>query len=121
MAKIEKRGCGIIVYLKQEGRGIGLGNKIKAYALQELGFDTVDANRELGFADDLRTYEVVAKILEDLNIRSVELLTNNPLKINGLLKNGVIISKRVPHFVKSTKEAQDYLATKQAKMGHALK
>ena len=91
--------AGIVVYLRQEGRGIGLGNKIKAYALQSKGADTVDANRMLGFEDDSRTYEVAADILRDLDVRSVVLLTNNPLKMDALKKDGVPVVDRHPVYI----------------------
>jgi GTP cyclohydrolase II/3,4-dihydroxy 2-butanone 4-phosphate synthase/GTP cyclohydrolase II len=111
---------GVVVYLRQEGRGIGLGNKIRAYALQEQGHDTVDANRLLGFADDARTYDVAAAIFADLGVRSVALLTNNPKKVEGLRAHGVEVSERVPIAVEPNEHNADYLAVKATKMGHAL-
>src|SRR6185295_1723836 len=97
LRRIEGEGCGVVLYLRQEGRGIGLGNKVRAYALQAQGADTVDANRMLGFADDHRTYDVAAAILHDLGVRSVALLTNNPAKVEGLEKAGIAVAERVPH------------------------
>src|SRR4051812_47706885 len=91
---IAQADCGVVVYLRQEGRGIGLGNKIKAYALQAKGADTYEANRMLGFADDLRTYDVAAEMLRSLGVRSVDLITNNPLKIAGLVEEGIPVLRR---------------------------
>jgi GTP cyclohydrolase II/3,4-dihydroxy 2-butanone 4-phosphate synthase/GTP cyclohydrolase II len=109
---------GVIVYLRQEGRGIGLGNKIRAYALQEAGRDTVEANLELGFAADLRTYDFAARILNDLGVRSVALMTNNPEKIRGLEKAGVKVTERVAHWSAPNEHNADYLEVKREKMGH---
>jgi GTP cyclohydrolase II/3,4-dihydroxy 2-butanone 4-phosphate synthase/GTP cyclohydrolase II len=109
---------GVIVYLRQEGRGIGLGNKIRAYALQEAGRDTVEANLELGFAADLRTYDFAARILNDLGVRSVALMTNNPDKIRGLEKAGVRVEERVAHWSAPNEHNADYLEVKREKMGH---
>jgi len=111
-------GRGVVVYLRQEGRGIGLGNKIRAYALQNAGKDTVEANTELGFEPDLRSYEIAAQILRDLAVRSVALYTNNPDKLRELAAAGVTVSERVPHWVSSHKWNSDYLAVKKAKLGH---
>lgn len=109
---------GIVIYLRQEGRGIGLGNKIRAYALQEKhGADTVDANRLLGFDDDLRRYHVATAILAELEIRSVRLLTNNPEKVEALRAEGVEV-ERVPVRIEPGEENQDYLHTKRQRMGH---
>jgi GTP cyclohydrolase II len=111
-------GAGIVIYLRQEGRGIGLGNKIRAYALQEeQGADTVDANRLLGFEDDLRRYHVATAILAQLDIRSVRLLTNNPLKVEALRSEGVEV-ERVPMHIEPGEQAQLYLHTKRHRMGH---
>jgi GTP cyclohydrolase II len=111
---------GIIIYLPQEGRGVGLINKIRAYALQDQGFDTVDANRELGLPDDARDYADAARILEDLQVRSIRLLTNNPLKISGLEESGVNIRERVPLPLMVTEHSIAYLKTKHTRMGHLL-
>ena len=118
---IVESGHGIVVYLRQEGRGIGLGNKIRAYALQEDGLDTVDANRALGFADDARTYDVAAAILSDLGATRVRLLTNNPDKVRGLESGGVTVTERVPLVVADTAESNDYLAVKAARLGHDVR
>ena len=117
---IEQAGRGVVIYLRQEGRGIGLGNKIRAYALQEQGHDTVDANRILGFADDARTYDVAAAMLADLGISRLALLTNNPKKVDGLRAHGVDVVERVPLAVEPNEHNVDYLAVKAKRMGHAL-
>lgn len=112
-------GRGVVVYLRQEGRGIGLGNKIRAYALQEHGADTVEANEAIGFAADLRSYELAAAILADLGVRSVALMTNNTDKLRGLEEAGVRVVRRVPHWVGAHNEHNhDYLEVKRAKLGH---
>lgn len=116
---ISREGRGVVLYLRQEGRGIGLGNKIRAYALQETGLDTVDANRELGLPDDARDYGFAAAMLEDLGVRSVSLLTNNPLKVEGLKARGVVV-RRVPHLVDALGPARSYLEVKGRRMGHML-
>jgi GTP cyclohydrolase II/3,4-dihydroxy 2-butanone 4-phosphate synthase/GTP cyclohydrolase II len=118
MAAIVAAGRGVIVYLRQEGRGIGLGNKILAYALQNAGADTVEANEQLGFAADLRSYEMAAAILADLGVSSVALMTNNPDKVAGLENAGVRVSRRVPHWVTKNEHNRDYLEVKRAKLGH---
>ena len=118
LARIGKDGRGVIVYLVQEGRGIGLGNKVRAYELQDAGADTVDANLALGFDADLRSYDLAAGILRDLGVSSVRLMTNNPQKIAGLEKAGVVIASKESHWVESTEHSEGYLATKKAKLGH---
>lgn len=117
---ISRRGRGVVLYLRQEGRGIGLGNKIKAYALQEIGYDTVDANRALGLPDDARDYAVAADMLADLGVASVALLTNNPLKVEGLEAIGVKVTRRLPHLVAAPGPAKNYLEVKGRRMGHFI-
>lgn len=117
---IVKEGQGIIVYLRQEGRGIGLINKIKAYNLQNKGLDTVDANVELGFPADLRDYSIAATILKNFNINSIRLLTNNPDKVSSLEANGLTVSERVPIIVEPKEENEFYLKTKKSRLGHLL-
>jgi 3,4-dihydroxy 2-butanone 4-phosphate synthase/GTP cyclohydrolase II len=121
MRMVEKEGKGVIVYMRQEGRGIGLVNKIKAYALQEQGKDTVEANIELGFKPDLRDYGIGAQILVDLGVRKMRLLTNNPKKIVGLEGYGIEVIKRVPIEVDPNENNIHYMKTKKKKMGHLLK
>ncbi len=120
MRMVEKEGKGIIVYMHQEGRGIGLANKIRAYHLQELGRDTVDANLELGFKEDLRDYGIGAQILVDLGVKKMKLITNNPQKIVGLQGYGVTIVERVPIEIKPSENNVRYLMTKKERMGHLL-
>lgn len=116
---IVQEGAGIVIYLRQEGRGIGLGNKIRAYALQERGVDTVDANRMLGFEDDLRSYHAASAILSDFGIQSLRLLTNNPTKVEALVAEGLQI-ERVPVSIEPHLHNRDYLRTKRLRMGHLL-
>ncbi len=120
MGMVEKEGKGVIVYMHQEGRGIGLANKIKAYHLQENGMDTVEANIELGFKDDLRDYGIGAQILVDLGVKKMRLMTNNPKKIVGLEGYDVEIVERVPIEIKPNEKNVRYLKTKKDKMGHLL-
>jgi len=120
MKMVEEEGKGVIVYMHQEGRGIGLVNKIKAYELQEHGRDTVEANIELGFKEDLRDYGIGAQILVDLGVRKMRLLTNNPKKIVGLQAYGLSITGRVPIEIEPTESNIHYLETKKKKMGHIL-
>jgi GTP cyclohydrolase II len=117
---VTERGRGVVVSLRQEGRGIGLGNKVRAYALQQEGADTVDANRLLGFADDERRYDVAASILGDLGVRRVALMTNNPAKVQGLVDGGIAVAERVALKGESNEHNAGYLAAKASKMGHAL-
>ena len=121
LQRIEAEGQGVVLYMRQEGRGIGLANKLKAYELQDQGRDTVEANEELGFEDDMRDYGIGAQILSDLELGSIRLMTNNPRKIVGLEGYGLKISKRVPHMIEPNKVNKDYLKTKKDKLGHMLK
>jgi GTP cyclohydrolase II len=118
LAAIGQAGQGLVIYLRQEGRGIGLGNKIRAYALQNQGKDTVEANQALGFDPDLRSYELAAAILRDLGVRSIALMTNNPDKLRELVQAGVVVTERVPHWVDESQHNQGYLAVKRTKLGH---
>ncbi len=117
---IENVGAGVVVYLRQEGRGIGLINKLKAYSLQDLGLDTVEANNRLGFPADLRNYGVGAQILNDLGINQIRLITNNPRKIAGLKGYGLAIVDRLPLLIEANDYNYDYLSTKAEKLGHML-
>ena len=121
MAAIAERGCGALVYLRQEGRGIGLGNKIRAYELQDSGIDTVDANHQLGFPADARVYDVAANMLKDAGIHSINLLTNNPDKVTALKLLGINVVQQVPLEVPLHEHNSAYLTTKAERMGHKLK
>ena len=121
MQMVAREGCGVIVYMRQEGRGIGLVNKLKAYVLQDEGLDTVEANTHLGFKPDLRDYGIGAQILRDLGVRKMRLLTNNPKKIIGLEGYGLEVASRLPIEVQASEESKRYLSTKRDKLGHLLK
>lgn len=117
---IEEQGEGIVIYMRQEGRGIGLTNKIKAYTLQDQGYDTVEANVKLGFPPDMREYSLAAQMLRELDVKSVKLLTNNPEKKEDLERWGITVSKRVPIVIKANSINAKYLSTKKEKMRHML-
>lgn len=117
---IEKEGTGVLLYMRQEGRGIGIINKLKAYSLQESGLDTVEANEKLGFAPDLREYGIGAQILRDIGIKEMKLITNNPRKIVGLEGYGLHVKERVPIEIRAVEENAKYLETKKTKLGHML-
>lgn len=117
---IDERGVGILIYLRQEGRGIGLLKKLQAYNLQDAGMDTVDANIHLGHLADEREYDIAALILGSLHVKSIELITNNPKKIEGLQKLGINVVKRIPIVVAAHNDNLDYLKTKAKKMAHML-
>ena len=121
MKKIEKKGRGVILYMRQEGRGIGIDNKLRAYELQDMGLDTVEANQALGFKADLRDYGIGAQILADLGLHEIALLTNNPQKIIGLEGYGLKVVERVPVTIRPNKANRKYLRTKREKMGHLIK
>ena len=120
MAEIARRGAGVVLYLRQEGRGIGLGNKIRAYDLQSRGHDTVDANRLLGLPDDARRYDVARDMLAHLEVGSVRLLTNNPAKVTALRRLGVRVVGKMPIVVAPTQHSARYLETKRDRMSHDL-
>ncbi len=120
MKQIQENGSGIVLYLNQEGRGIGLTNKIKAYALQEKGFDTVEANEMLGLPIDARDYKVAKDILQDLGVEKIRLLTNNPNKIQQLSEYGIEVLERVPLEITPNEVNKGYMATKKNKMSHQL-
>jgi 3,4-dihydroxy 2-butanone 4-phosphate synthase/GTP cyclohydrolase II len=120
MQRIADEGRGVILYLNQEGRGIGLANKIRAYALQDQGYDTVEANERLGFKADHRDYATGVAILRDLGVRSMRLLSNNPRKLAGLADHGLIVSELVPLEIPASDGTRRYLKTKKEKLGHVL-
>ncbi|WP_432470452.1 GTP cyclohydrolase II [Amphritea sp. HPY] len=117
---ISEAGCGILIYLRQEGRGIGLSNKLKAYRLQDQGLDTVDANLELGLPVDGRSYTIAASMLKSLDISRVQLLTNNPEKVQGLQELGILVTQRLPIQVAYKAQNLGYMKTKQRKLGHLV-
>jgi GTP cyclohydrolase II len=119
-AEVARRGAGAVLYLRQEGRGIGLANKIRAYDLQARGADTVDANRLLGLPDDAREYHAAAHMLEHFDVQSVQLMTNNPAKVDALRSLGVEVSARLPVVVAPNPFSAGYLETKRARMAHEL-
>ena len=118
--QIAKKGLGVIFYLQQEGRGIGLSNKIRAYNLQDKGLDTVEANHQLGFEEDERSYETVSAMISFLGMKKIDLMTNNPKKIDALKSYGVIINQRVPLSTDTNKHNKKYISTKIKKLGHLL-
>lgn len=120
MERIAQEECGLVLYLRQEGRGIGLLNKIRAYGLQDRGLDTVEANQALGFRDDEREYSIAAHMIGSLQVGSIRLLTNNPRKVNELSRLGVRITERLPHVIPPNEFNRSYLETKAAKSGHVL-
>ena len=110
----------MVFYLQQEGRGIGLSNKIRAYKLQDQGLDTVEANHQLGFGEDERSYEIVSAMAKHLNLTTIDLMTNNPKKIEAVEKSGLIVNKRIPIKIDSNDHNRDYLNTKAKKLGHLM-
>ena len=120
MQQIVQAGAGVVLYLRQEGRGIGLTNKLKAYALQDMGHDTVEANHQLGFEADQRDFYVAGNMLKALGISTVQLLTNNPRKLTALELSGIKVSQRLPIIAQADEFSSDYLETKRTKLGHIL-
>ncbi|MEM6897736.1 MAG: GTP cyclohydrolase II RibA, partial [Pseudomonadota bacterium] len=120
LAQMGEEGEGVLLYLNQEGRGIGLANKMRAYALQDQGFDTVEANHRLGFEDDERDFRIGSDILRNLGFKSVRLMTNNPAKIARMEEQGIAVAERVPLKVGQTSQNEGYLRTKAEKSGHLL-
>lgn len=121
LQNIAEEGRGALLYLRQEGRGIGLLNKIKAYNLQDFGMDTVEANEELGFQPDMRRYDMCKYMLDHLGISGLRLMTNNPSKVEALIQQGINIVERVPHHMKQNRYNERYIATKVGKLGHLYK
>ena len=117
---IANKGCGVVFYLQQEGRGIGLSNKIRAYKLQDQGLDTVEANHQLGFGEDERSYEIVSAMAKHLNVTTIDLMTNNPKKIEALKTMGIIVNQRVPLKSNPNRYNEKYINTKIKKLGHLL-
>ena len=120
LRKISRLPRGVVLYLRQEGRGIGITNKIRAYALQDRGLDTIEANNALGFPSDMREYSAAAEMIRALGIKSISLITNNPDKIDELVKNGIIVEERIPHEFGKNPHNAHYLAVKKQKMRHLL-
>jgi len=120
LQRIAEHGCGALVYLRQEGRGIGLGNKIRAYELQDDGMDTVDANHQLGFPADARVYDTAALMLKSIGATHIRLMTNNPDKVEGLKSLGINVVEQLPHQVQMHEHNANYLQTKADRMGHNL-
>lgn len=120
LSRIEREGRGLVLYHQEEGRGIGLANKLRAYALQDSGYDTLDANIALGFAADERDYRVPAEMLRKIGVTSVRLMTNNPEKVEDLERNGIAVSERVPHELPAHEHDREYLETKKQRFGHLL-
>ena len=120
LKRVVEKGSGVIFYLQQEGRGIGLSNKIRAYKLQDKGLDTVEANHQLGFHEDERNYEIVAAMADHLKINMIDLMTNNPKKIDAMKNSGLKINKRIPIKSKSNDHNRSYLNTKIKKLGHLM-
>lgn len=120
LQKIADAGCGLLIYEHQEGRGIGLMNKLKAYALQDEGADTVEANEMLGFEADLRDYQLPTSILVEMGVKRLKLMSNNPGKIDAISRAGIEVTERVPMIVEFGEHSDDYLRTKKEKMGHLL-
>jgi 3,4-dihydroxy 2-butanone 4-phosphate synthase/GTP cyclohydrolase II len=120
LARIAEERRGVLIYLNQEGRGIGLANKIRAYKLQDEGADTVEANERLGFPADLRDYRAALEMLRDLGVRSIRLMSNNPRKLEGLSGEGLAVNERLPIEIAATAATQHYLRTKKDKLGHIL-
>ncbi|MEO7109735.1 MAG: GTP cyclohydrolase II [Polyangiaceae bacterium] len=120
LQRISAEPCGVLLYMRQEGRGIGLLNKIRAYSLQDGGLDTVDANLALGFRDDERDYAVASHMIASLTVKSVHLLTNNPKKVSELEKHGIKVSRRIPHVIPANEHNRFYLQTKANRSGHYI-
>lgn len=120
LSRIGQMEKGILLYMRQEGRGIGLTNKLRAYGLQDYGYDTVDANLALGFRDDEREYSAAAHMLHSLKVESIQLMTNNPNKINDLTRHGIVVSQRLPHVIPPNEHNAFYLQTKAERSGHMI-